>query len=56
MYFGPLMFFDESYNLVKTTTLKGGKPTDKMQINTMIFTTYIWMNLFNQINSRVVED
>lgn len=56
MYFGTFMFFDESYNLVTTPLRKDDKPTSKMKMDTMIFTTYFLMNMFNQINCRVVDD
>jgi hypothetical protein len=67
MYLGTVMFFEESYNLVSTSTLECAEktiavnekctsvPTKKMVMNTMIFATYIFMNMFNQINCRVVE-
>jgi len=56
MYFGTLMFFEESYNLI-TEDLRNPKlkPTDKMQMDTMIFHTTVLMTLFNQINCRVID-
>lgn len=61
MYCGTVMFFDESYNIITTplrlTNEEGlGKPTDLMKNNTIIFTTYFIMNMFNQINSRIVDE
>jgi len=56
LYFGPLMFFDEPYNLItETRRNKHEEPTNKMRMDTMIFTTYFLMNMVNQINCRVVE-
>lgn len=56
-YFGTLIFFEEPFNLV-TTELLDDKffPTDRMRMNTMIFHTFILMNLFNQINCRIVDE
>lgn len=56
MYFGTLMFFEESYNLI-TEDLRDPKlePTHKMQMDTMIFHTTVLMTLFNQINCRVID-
>jgi Ca2+ transporting ATPase len=56
-YVGAFIFFDEPYNLITTPVRKpNAEPTDKMVINTMIFTTFFLMNMVNQINSRVVND
>jgi magnesium-transporting ATPase (P-type) len=56
MYFGTLMFFEKSYNLI-TEDLRDPKlePTRKMQMDTMIFHTTVLMTLFNQINCRVID-
>lgn len=56
MYLGTLMFFDKSYNLISTPLRKHDGPTDKMTMNTIIFTTFFLMNMMNQINSRIVND
>jgi magnesium-transporting ATPase (P-type) len=54
MYFGTLMFFTEPYNLVtEQTRSSDGEPSNLMVMNTMIFLTFILMNMFNQINCRV---
>lgn len=57
LYFGTFLFVEEEYNLV-TTTLRDeeGRPTGKMQMDTMIFYCYIMMNMANQINCRVVDE
>ena len=57
MYFGGLMFFDKSFNLVLTplrdeTTQKG---TDRLVLNTICFHTFFLMNWFNTINCRVLD-
>lgn len=56
IYTGALMFFDETgrYNLVTTQKRNpDGSPSALMKINTMVFFTFIIMNIFNQINCRV---
>jgi magnesium-transporting ATPase (P-type) len=56
-YAGSFIFFEKPYNLITAPLrMEGSQPTDKMQMNTMIFTTYFLMNMVNQINSRVVDD
>jgi magnesium-transporting ATPase (P-type) len=55
-YFGVLMFFDETFNLVhghlrdETTN----KPTNMLVMDTIVFHTFVLMCLFNQINCRVI--
>lgn len=34
---------------------KDSSPTDRLVLDTMIFHTFILMNLFNQVNCRIVE-
>lgn len=55
MYFGHMMFFEKSFNLI-TEVLRddNNEATDKMRLHTMIFHCFVLMNLFNQINSRVI--
>lgn len=55
MYFGQMMFFNKSFNLI-TEVLRddNNEPTDKMRLHTMIFHCFVLMNLFNQINCRVI--
>ena len=56
MYFGNLIFFEQSFNLVQTPFRNAdGSPTDRLTLNTICFHTFILMNLFNQINCRVVN-
>ena len=55
LFLGPLMF-GISYNLI-TTPLRndeadGGAPTYKLQHNTLMFQTFMMMNLFNMFNCR----
>lgn len=56
MYFGGLMFFDNGVNLI-TSQLRAqdGTPKDRVKLDTVIFHTFVLMNLFNQINCRVVD-
>jgi len=57
MYFGGLMFFEESFNLItgplrdKTTA----EAAPRLVLDSICFHTFILMNLFNQINCRVVD-
>jgi hypothetical protein len=57
IYFGTLLFFTESFNIV-TEQLRDpvtGEPTDRLKMNTILFYTFILMNLFNQINCRNLD-
>jgi magnesium-transporting ATPase (P-type) len=49
-YFGTLMFFDDSYNIVT----EYDEVDSGHVVNTMIFHTFMLMNLVNMINCRVV--
>jgi len=55
MFFGGMIFFTDSFNLV-STPMRGddGEPTNRLILNTICFHTFILMNLFNAINSRVI--
>lgn len=56
MYFGGLIFFTESFNLIYTPLRnKEGEPTNRLVLDTICFHTFILMNLFNMINCRVVD-
>ena len=56
MYFGGLIFFEETLNIVRTPTRnQDGSPTDRLKLDTICFHTFILMNMFNQINCRVVD-
>lgn len=60
MYGGPFLFFEKSFNPIKaelryTEGPLKGEPTDQLRLNTMVFHTFILMNIFNQINSRVID-
>jgi P-type Ca2+ transporter type 2C len=58
MYFGQFMFFDHPFNLVKEPlrSPSTGNATGRLVLNTIMFYTFILMNLFNQFNCRVVDD
>ena len=66
MYAGHVMFFEESFNLVteklrytEANPEKGielNDPTNKMKLHTFIFHTFVLMNLFNQINCRIIYE
>jgi len=55
MFFGQFMFFEKSFDLYMPLR-KEGQPTDRLVLNTILFYTFILMNLFNQFNCRVLED
>uniref|UniRef100_A0A7S3IHV2 Cation-transporting P-type ATPase C-terminal domain-containing protein n=1 Tax=Strombidium inclinatum TaxID=197538 RepID=A0A7S3IHV2_9SPIT len=56
MYFGEFVFFDDSFNLITTPLRDGdGNPTNRMVLDTMCFHCFILMNMFNQINCRVID-
>lgn len=54
IFFGSLIFFETSFNLVSEPLRNpiNNEGTNRMKLNTMIFYTFILMNLFNQINCR----
>jgi hypothetical protein len=56
MYAGSFIFFEKSFNpITEPIRDAGGKPTDRLVLDTICFHTFILMNLFNMINCRVVE-
>ena len=55
MYFGNLIWFEESFNLVSEPMRnEDGTPSNKMVNNTFIFHTFVLMNLFNTFNCRIL--
>lgn len=56
MYFGGLIFFDGGVNLI-SSKLRGEdlKAKPRLILDTLIFHTFILMNIFNSINCRVVD-
>lgn len=60
------MFYDEPFNIItakmryqeadKEKGIEENDPTDKMKLHTFIFHTFVVMNLFNQINCRVIDE
>jgi len=56
MYFGGLIFFEKSVNLIFDPLRNNdGSPSDRLRLDSIIFNTFILMNLFNQINCRIVS-
>ena len=56
MYFGQFIFFPTPFNIITTPSRDDQQaPTAKLELDTLIFHTFILMNLFNQINCRVVD-
>lgn len=59
MFTGQMMFFEESFNVVTTQPFMKdeltGKmmQTNKMDLNTLCFNTFMLMNIFNMLNCRV---
>jgi len=56
MYFGGMIFWDDGVNLI-TSELRDKElnPKPRLELDTLIFHTYILMNLFNAINCRVIN-
>jgi magnesium-transporting ATPase (P-type) len=57
MFFGSLIFFENSFNLI-TTPIRdpvSREATDRLKLNTILFYSFILMNLFNQINCRNLD-
>ena len=56
MYFGSFIFFEKSFNIITAKPRDDtGAPTSRLVMDTIIFHSFILMNLFNQINCRVVD-
>ena len=56
MYFGGLILFEKSINLIFDPLRNNdGSPSDRLRLDSIIFNTFVLMNLFNQINCRVVS-
>lgn len=51
MFFGNSMFVDEPFNLITEPTISASRKT----VDTICFHVFVLMNLFNSINSRVVD-
>ena len=57
IFFGSLIFFETSFNLVMEPLRNpvDHEGTDRLKLNTILFYTFILMNLFNQINCRSLD-
>jgi len=60
MYFGGMTFFDEAPDLVKWEITEFSNDDlinnrNRLTLDTMCFHTFILMNLFNQINCRIID-
>jgi Ca2+-transporting ATPase len=57
IFFGSLIFFETSFNLVMEPLRRQDdhEGTDRLKLNTILFFTFILMNLFNQINCRSLD-
>jgi len=58
IFFGSIIFFGNSFNIV-TEPIRDPlthEPTDRLKLNTILFYSFILMNLFNQINSRNLNE
>ena len=57
-YFGVFMFFDKTFNIVSEPLrdTKTGDPTDRLVLDSIVFHTFILLNLFNMINCRIIDD
>lgn len=58
MFFGEMIFFKESFNLITAPLRIGatGGANTPLKLDTIQFYVFILMNLFNQFNCRIVED
>jgi hypothetical protein len=55
MYFGGLIFFEKPFHLIYTPIRdEEGNQTDRLVLNTIMFHSFVLMNLINQINCRVI--
>ena len=55
-YFGTFVCVAEPFNLITEPLLKDGKATNHLVVNTMIFHTFILMNVWNAFNARCIDD
>jgi len=56
VYFGEFIFFPKPFNIIyEELRDENGKATDHLVLDTIVFHTFILMNLFNQINCRVID-
>ena len=56
MYFGGLILFEKSINLIFDPLRNNDRsPSDRLRLDSIIFNTFVLMNLFNQINCRIVS-
>jgi hypothetical protein len=56
MFFGGIIFFNNEINLIFSPLREiNGEPGKRMVLDTMIFHLFVLMNLFNQINCRVLD-
>jgi len=56
MYAGPFIFFEKGFNPISEPLRnEDGQPTNRLVLDTIVFHTFILMNMFNQINCRVVD-
>jgi len=56
MYFGQFMFTEKSFNLVlEPLRDENFEPTGRLVLDTACFHTFVLMNLFNQLNARVLD-
>lgn len=56
MFTGQYMFFDEPFNIVTSDLRHGdGTATDRLTMYTIIFHTFMLMNIINMINCRIVD-
>jgi hypothetical protein len=54
LFAGPALF-DIQYNMVREPLYNEGMtPTNRMQHHTLLFHTFILMQLFNMLNSRII--
>jgi Ca2+-transporting ATPase len=56
VYLGPFFIVEHSFNLITTDLrLEGNIPSERLKLNTIVFHTFVLMNIFNSINCRTIS-
>jgi Ca2+ transporting ATPase len=56
IYLGPFFIVEHSFNLITTDLrLEGNIPSERLKLNTIVFHTFVLMNIFNSINCRTIS-
>jgi Ca2+-transporting ATPase len=56
IYLGPFFIVEHSFNLITSDLrLEGNLPSERLKLNTIVFHTFVLMNIFNSINCRTIS-